>query len=167
MLGHVIEVLKAAGVGDVLVVVGGDREAVEAIAAAGEARTAFNPGYAGDEMLGSLQLGLRAMSAHTEAALITLGDQPYIREETVRSILDEYHESSAALIVPSYHMRRGHPWLIARQLWQSVLGLSSSQTPRDFLNQQSNAIHYLKVDTPTILQDLDTPADYAGATRPD
>jgi hypothetical protein len=43
--------------------------------------------------------------------------------------------------------------------------MRSPQTPRDFLHQRSGDIHYLQVDTPTILQDLDTPEDYRRFVR--
>ena len=57
-------------------------------------------------------------------------------------------------------MRRGHPWLVARPLWDEILNMKSDQTPRDFLNIHAAEIKYVNVDTPTILQDLDTRADY-------
>ena len=160
VLGRVIQVLQAAGVKDVIVVTGGDSAAAEDIAHGCNARTVFNPGYAGEEMLSSLQVGLRALSEETQAALIALGDQPQIQEETVRLIQDEYIRISAPLIVPSHRMRRGHPWLVARELWDSVFALRSPQTPRDFLNLHASEIHYVVMDTPSILQDLDTPEDY-------
>jgi molybdenum cofactor cytidylyltransferase len=160
VLGRVILAFQAAGLEDVLVVTGGDRAAVEAIAEAHKARTAFNPEFADEEMLSSLQVGLRWVKDETAAVLIALGDQPQIQEETILQIVREYERTSASLIVPSYNMRRGHPWLVARELWDSILAMRSPQTPRDFLNQQADAIHYVDVDTPTILQDLDTPEDY-------
>lgn len=160
VLGHVIQVLRAAGVRDVLVVTGGNNAAAEDIAHGCDAQTVFNPGYADEEMLSSLQVGLRALSEETPAALIALGDQPQIQEETVRRIRDEYMRISAPLIVPSHRMRRGHPWLVARELWDAVFAMRSPQTPRDFLNLHASEIHYIVMDTPSILQDLDTPEDY-------
>ena len=160
VLGQVIHILKAADVEQVLVVTGSDKTFVEQIAEAGEATTVFNPNFASGEMLSSLQAGLRAMPEGAQAALIALGDQPQILERTVRAIVDEYRRTSSALIVPSYRMRRGHPWLVARGLWNSILEMQSPESPREFLNQRSADIHYVELDTPTILQDLDTPEDY-------
>jgi len=165
VLGRVIQVFKAASIEDVLVVTGGDREAVEEIAAECQARTVFNPAYEREDMLSSLQIGLRAMSGKVDAALIALGDQPQIREETVRLILQEYVHTPAPLIVPSYQMHRGHPWLVSRELWGAILDLQSPETPRDFLRLRSRDIRYVQVDTPTILQDLDTPEDYLKSPR--
>ncbi len=160
VLGRVIQVFKSASVHDVLVVTGGDREAAEEIAAECQADTVFNPNYEHDEMLSSLQIGLRAMQDDVGAVLVALGDQPQIREQTVRLILSESARSPEPLIVPSYQMHRGHPWLVRRALWDAILDLRAPQTPRDFLQANSDRIRYLEVDTPSVLQDLDTPEDY-------
>ncbi len=164
VLGRVIQVFKAAGIGSVLVVTGGDREAVEEIAAECQARTVFNPDFERQEMLSSLQIGLRAMDEEAQAAFIALGDQPQIQEATVRTIAAEHARTKSPLVVPSYQMRRGHPWLVERSLWPSILELSAPATPRDFLREHSSEIHYVEVDTPSILQDLDTPEDYLKST---
>ncbi len=117
MLGQVIQTLRAALVEDIWVVTGGDQEAVNHIAESWRARTVFNPAYAAGDMLSSLQVGLAALEEHVEAAFVALGDQPQIQTETVERIAHEYARTGAVLIVPSYQMRRGHPWLVARELW--------------------------------------------------
>lgn len=166
VLGHVIAVFRAADVEDVLVVSGGDRAEVERIASACGARTAFNPHYAGQEMLGSLQVGLQAMPAQAAACLVALGDQPQVLESTVRALTGEYLRLPGALLVPSYQMRRGHPWLVERQLWPDVLRMRPPETPRDFLQNHAADIRHVSVDTPTILQDVDTPDDYRRGQSP-
>jgi molybdenum cofactor cytidylyltransferase len=160
VLGHVIDVFHAAGVSDVLVVSGGDRAAVEEIAASCGVRAAFNAQYADQEMLTSLQVGLRAMAASAEGCFVALGDQPQIEPGTVRAILDLCDSSPAPLIVPSYGMRRGHPWLARRAVWDDILRMSAPLTPRDFLREHADLILHVNVNTPTILADLDTPDDY-------
>jgi molybdenum cofactor cytidylyltransferase len=164
VLGQVICTFRSAGIEEVVVVTGADKAAVEEVVATCQARAVFNADYASDEMLSSLQIGLRAMSTDSEAALVALGDQPQIREQTVRLLAAEYRQTSAALIVPSYQNRRGHPWLIARGLWDELLALHAPQTPRDFLQRRSNEIKYVVIDSPSILDDLDTPDDYLKAS---
>ena len=160
VLGHIIQVFKSASVGHILVVTGGDKDAVEEITATLDVATVHNPDFADTEMLGSLQVGLRALGAGMEAALIALGDQPQIEEHSVRRIVQEYARTAKPLIVPSYQMHRGHPWLIGNQLWDAILAMQAPATPRDFLQAHAAEIHYLEMDTPTILLDLDTPEDY-------
>ena len=160
VLQTVIAAVQAAGVDDILVVTGGAREQVEALVRA-PARTIFNPEYARGEMLGSLQAGLAAQNAEARAALIVLGDQPQIEERGVRRIIEAYAQTGASIIVPSYRMRRGHPWLVARELWAEILQMRAPQTAREFLNRHQNEIHYVELDSASILEDLDTPEDYS------
>ena len=166
VLGHIINVFQGSGVQDILVITGGAREVVDKIAQAHRVRTIFNQKYAQQEMLSSLQVGLEALGIETEAALVALGDQPQIQEKTVRLIVDTYAQTAAPLIVPSYQMRRGHPWLVARKYWVEILGIHAPDTARDFLNRHSSLIQYVEANTPTILEDLDTANDYARFNPP-
>lgn len=160
VLGQVIETLQQAGVEQFLAITGGARPQVGEILAGHAIPSVNNPAYASGEMLSSIQCGLQALTAETEAALITLGDQPQIEVETVRAVRQRFAGTKAGILVPSYHMRRGHPWLVARPFWDEILQMKSGLSPRDFLNMHAREIEYVNVETPSILADLDTPQDY-------
>jgi len=162
---HVISVFAKAGVNNILVITGGAREQVEAIIRECQKKypvgSVFNEDYMAGDMLSSMQYGLRYLSERdSEAALIGLGDQPQVQERSVRLLCEAYSQTQSPLVVPSFHMRRGHPWLVARELWDEVIAMQSAQTPRDFLNAHAKDIQYVEMDTPTILADLDTPEEY-------
>ena len=159
VLEQVIATFGSAEVDDVLVVTGGDRERVEALVK-DPARMVFNPNYAEGEMLSSVQAGLVGLKHGAEAVLIGLGDQPQAQERSVRLVIDEYRKSGASIVVPSFQMRRGHPWLVARPHWDEILHMRSPASLRDFLNSHADEIHYVELSNDSILQDLDTPEDY-------
>ena len=94
------------------------------------------------------------------AALICLGDQPQVEERSVRKICNAFLTSKSKIVVPSYQMQRGHPWLVARPLWDELLTLKSPKTPRDFLRKNARSIQYVIVETQSVIADLDTPEDY-------
>ncbi|MCS7247737.1 MAG: nucleotidyltransferase family protein [Anaerolineales bacterium] len=168
VLGAVIQALAdggaTLGLQGILVVTGGHHWLVEELLRQLPCpipiRWTYNPNYEG-EMLLSLQEGLRHTLSTTQAALVTLGDQPQILSSTVQAILQCYQEEGHWLIAPSYQMRRGHPWLVARPLWKDLLALSTSHTLRDFFRIHAGKVYHLMVETPTVLKDLDTPEDYA------
>lgn len=160
VIGRVVDVLAQAGLSDIIVVTGGHRDQVEAALIDHPAQSVYNPRYAEGDMVSSLQLGLSTMSASVAAALVVLGDQPQIQQSTVRSIVREYITTDAKLVIPSFQMRRGHPWLVDRMLWQGILDLPPQAILRDFIQANAVLISYLTVDTPSILKDLDTPEDY-------
>ena len=160
VIGHVIYTFLTAEIEDVVVVTGGAREQVESAIRAYPVRIIHNPDYEAGEMLSSLQCGLRAVSEQAQAALIGLGDQPQVQEKSLQLIRGAYLANPTSLIVPSFQMRRGHPWLVLRSLWDEILELKPPESLRDFLNRHAHEIQYVSVDTPTILADLDTPQDY-------
>jgi molybdenum cofactor cytidylyltransferase len=177
ILEHVISVFARAGIEDILVVTGAVREQIEeAVVKFGKeypVRAIHNKNYSRGEMLSSLQCGLRALASParseargvTTAALVGLGDQPQVQESSVRLICKAFKETASTIVVPSFRMRRGHPWLVAQALWTELLEAQPPQSPRDFLNAHTNDIYYVNMDTSSILTDLDTPEDYR-ASRP-
>jgi molybdenum cofactor cytidylyltransferase len=160
VIEHVVNTFLKAGIEDIVVVTGGAHEQVEKVIDHYPVRKIHNRNYAAGEMLSSLQCGLREISERAQAALIGLGDQPQAQERSVRAICDAYQENTSTLIVPSFQMKRGHPWLVARPLWNELLALQPPKTPRDFLNSHADQIQYVNLDTSTTLADLDTPEDY-------
>ena len=155
----VISTIQDAGINDILVVTGGAHNQIESMIGQA-AQVVFNENYAEGEMLSSLQRGLTAKKHEASAALICLGDQPQVQRRSVQRILREYKETNASIIVPSYQMHRGHPWLVAREHWDAILQMRAPDSPREFLNRNSRKIRYVEINSPTILQDLDTPEDY-------
>ena len=181
VLGQVITTFTATGIEDIVIVTGGARKHVEELVAElakkYPVRTVNNPDYASGEMLSSIQTGLRDLTlpppslrdtspkspgfvgGRVGAALIALGDQPQVQEETIRHICAAFARTESPLVIPSFENRRGHPWLASRSLWPEILALPASTTPRQFLNNYAGQIAYVEADE-SILQDLDTPEEY-------
>lgn len=160
VIGRVVRVLRQARIQPVVVVTGGARQQVEAVLSGSEVQFVYNSRFAQDEMLVSLQAGMCTLGGEVEAFLVVLGDQPQIELDTVQAILERYKARRAPLVVPSFKMRRGHPWLVERRLWRAILDLDPGNTMRDLLNMHADQIDYINVATPSVLRDLDTPEDY-------
>lgn len=160
VIEQVVKTFLNAGVEDIVVVTGGAREQVDKAIESYPVQRVHNSDYEKGEMLSSLQLGLSKLSQPVQAALIGLGDQPQVQERSVRLVCEAYRESQSRLVVPSFQMRRGHPWLVARTLWQEILALTPPESARDFLNRHAAEIHYVDMQTSSILADLDTLQDY-------
>jgi molybdenum cofactor cytidylyltransferase len=165
VIGQVVTTLAQAGVEEIVVVTGAAREKVEveALRCAQNdipVRCVFNSCYADGSMMSSLQTGLTVLGKNVEATFVALGDQPQIEAAVVRALAEAYQRTRAPLVVPSYRMRRGHPWLLGRSLWAEALAAPISTTLRELLNTHASHIHYVLVESPSILQDLDTPDDH-------
>jgi CTP:molybdopterin cytidylyltransferase MocA len=68
----------------------------------------------------SLRCGLAALDAEAEAAVVVLADGPDLAPEAVSRVLDAWRTSSAPLVAASYRGSRGHPIVVARELWKAV-----------------------------------------------
>lgn len=170
VLEHVISVFAGAGIEDILVITGGAHELVEeAVHEYGSrypVRSVHNKNYREGEMLSSIQQGLHDLGGKdVGAALIGLGDQPQVQERSVRLVLDKFKATTSPLVVPSFQMRRGHPWLMAESLWAEFAEMDHTKSARDFLNAHAGDIQYVEAGTPSIFADLDTPEEYR-ASRP-
>lgn len=167
VIGQVITSLSMGGIScgltQIVIVTGGARQnfekAIQAVQIDLPIQTIENPHYASSNMLASVKTGLSTLN-QVSAAMITLGDQPQIKAEVVKELLNLYQTEKPLITVPSYQMRRGHPWLVQQTLWHEIMQLELKQTLRDFLTRHERQIRYLEVETNTILQDLDTPEDY-------
>ncbi len=164
VLGRVIDTFSRAGMPELLVVTGAWRMEIEAevnsLSGKYPVKSVFNPGFQQGEMLSSIQCGLSALPPGRKAALIGLGDQPFVREDVIRNICNTFHDSGAPLVIPSFQYRRGHPWLVARSFWGEILALPPDATPRQFIQAHDESILYLNVPDDSILRDIDTPEDY-------
>jgi molybdenum cofactor cytidylyltransferase len=148
---------------EIIVVTGGAHTQIEELVAQlakkYPIRAIYNSKYARGGMLSSIQVGLVTLGSEPRAALIGLGDQPQVREETVRHIYAAFVQTESPLVIPSFENRRGHPWLASRSLWPEILALPPSTPPRQFLNNYAGQIAYVVADE-SILQDLDTLENY-------
>jgi CTP:molybdopterin cytidylyltransferase MocA len=68
----------------------------------------------------SLRCGLATLRAEAEAAVVVLADGPDLAPEAVSRVLDAWRTSSAPLVAASYRGSRGHPIVVARELWKAV-----------------------------------------------
>jgi len=138
VIGKVVKTLIEAGIDQIVVVTGSARNEVEHALDGYSVDIEFNQEYASGEMLKSAQTGIIALGKDIDATLIVLGDQPQIEQTTVTLILERYASTHQKIIVPSYTLHRGHPWLVDRVLWQEILELSSPKSLRDFLDKNKH-----------------------------
>ena len=162
---HIIEQLLRSRIDHIIVVTGHMAKEIKAIVKPMGVQVVHNRSYKTGEMLSSLKVGLRAMPGHISAGLVVLGDQPRIQPKVIFQVMLAYAEGNGDIVAPSYQMRRGHPILIGRRHWPELFNLPRGSSPREVINSHADEIHYVKVDTDSVLRDVDTPRDYAEERR--
>ena len=90
-----------------------------------------------------------------------VGDMPAIERDVVAQIIQAYQSAGRDMVfIPSYQMRAGHPVLVPHSYWEAILSLPQGDTLRSVLRARSTHVRWVVVDTPSVLRDMDTPADY-------
>jgi CTP:molybdopterin cytidylyltransferase MocA len=113
----VVEALRAAPVDEIVVVLGHRaHEIASAVPATGRVRFATNPDYAAGQST-SFRTGLRAASDRSGAAVILLGDQPEVRADAVRAVIEAWRGGGGPVIQAAYGGNAGHPVLFDRSVW--------------------------------------------------
>ena len=163
VLGRVVEVVSEAGIKNIFIVTGGDREKVELEISRLNKKfpvtPVYNPDHEKSGMLWSILTGVNAIPEDAEAVLIGLGDQPQVEVATVNKILDLFDQKGPGIIIPSHNHRRGHPILLDSTMIHELMTFTPDNTLRDFLNAHRGKISYIAAGK-SVLQDLDTPMDY-------
>jgi molybdenum cofactor cytidylyltransferase len=155
-LERILSTIRAAGIDDVVVVAGHHHRAIT------DAFPALpvinNPNYELG-MSTSVQAGLRALSRDIEAAAIFLVDHPLIDSLTVRRLCASI--APGRILLPVHKGRRGHPIVLASDLFAEVLDLPSELGLNFVVRRIRDRVLEVEVDDAGVLQDVDTPEQYA------
>jgi molybdenum cofactor cytidylyltransferase len=148
-----------------LVVIGADGQAVRNKLGTSVVEFAVNPDYRLG-MLSSVQAGFRALPSDAEAAVIMLGDQPFLAPAVVDKVIGTYRETGKGIVIPTFQGRRGHPLLIDLKFREEVLALDPAEGLRGLMLARAGDIREVETGDANILRDMDTPEDYAGLLKP-
>ena len=154
-----IENLRAAGVGEIVVVVGYRAEELRARLKHLPVRFAVND-EAESEMGASIARGVAALSEKAQALLIALADQPAVPPETIRNLLAAWRSAKARLVVPEWNGRGGHPVLIDLAFRDELLNLDPQRGLRALFEAHRSETLRLPVTSPFVARDMDTWEDY-------
>jgi molybdenum cofactor cytidylyltransferase len=111
-------------------------------------------------MASSLQQGLSAVDQRSHAALIILGDQPFVRPGTLEEIMDHSRRSGRKIAIPVYQGQRGNPVLLDRSLFAEAMALKGDVGCRAIFARHLEEIVNVEVEDRGVLMDIDDPDDY-------
>lgn len=116
---------------------------------------------AGGEMGVSIARGVEAIHEDARAVLVALVDQPAVRPEVIREIVDAWRSGSAPLVVPTHGGRGGHPVLIDLRFRDELLKLPDERGLRALFDAHRDELLRLPVESPYVVRDMDTWDEYS------
>jgi molybdenum cofactor cytidylyltransferase len=111
---YVVDALREAGVGEIIVVTGHDAEAVEAVLPA-DAKAVRNPAHQ-DGQATSLAAAVHATADDSEGAVILLADQPGVSADDVGALMRGFRATRAQIVRIRYADGPG-PALLSREIY--------------------------------------------------
>ncbi|HEX5234381.1 MAG TPA: nucleotidyltransferase family protein [Silvibacterium sp.] len=114
-------------------------------------------------MASSLRKGLSAVAPGMNAGLIVLADQPFVRPETMRLLVERYRCCEAEIVIPVHEGRRGNPVVLDWAVFPEAMALEGDTGCRAIFGKHAKGIVEVEVDDPGILLDIDSREDYERA----
>jgi molybdenum cofactor cytidylyltransferase len=155
ILDHILDNLRYY---DTIVVTGHRPEDIEPIIKRHGVRIVHNPDYE-KGMTTSFQAGLRALDPEIDTVYMVLSDTFGFQQELLYAMEEKMASTTALLVSPIYEGKRGHPVLVAYELFNEFLELGEDETMKDVVMRHEDEHEYVLGDMWTRI-DLDTPEDY-------
>jgi molybdenum cofactor cytidylyltransferase len=161
LIRRTVETVIGAQVGPVIVVTGYQADELKAQLSGLEVRFVHNPRH--DEGLStSLRVGLDAVPADCDAAIICLGDMPSVTSAHIGALARGFDpDAGRAIGLPVHAGKRGNPVLWARRFFADMKALSGDVGARHLISANESLVYEVEFEDTAVLTDLDTPQQWA------
>lgn len=147
--------LEVSRVDPTVVVLGHDaaavRDALEGLAL----ETVENPAYEAGQST-SVRCGIGAVANRVDAAVVALGDMPFVDSATVDALVDAYRAGVGNALVAAYDGTRGNPVLFDSDYFAELTALEGDVGGREILRREGTLV---ETDDPGVRRDVDRRAD--------
>ena len=128
-------------------------------------RVLLNPDYRSGQ-LSSLKVAVRALANEpVGGALVCLVDHPAVSKTVVHALFERFQKTNAAILVPTFQGRRGHPVLFASRLFAELEAAPLDEGARAVVHRHADDVELVPVNEEGILWDVDRPDDYQALGR--
>jgi molybdenum cofactor cytidylyltransferase len=159
MVRRVTEAVCAAGLQQVIVVLGAYAQAVARVLHGLPVELVNNPAWP-DGLSTSVRAGIGALRPEIDAALLVLADQPHLGPELLCTLADRYRSTGAPIVAPFFEGQRGNPVLFDRALFAELRGVEGDRGGRAIITRHEADLARVDVDDRAVLSDIDTLEDY-------
>ena len=120
-----------------------------------------NPSYR-EGLSTSVKQGVSAMTEEDDAAIIALGDMPFIAPAIIDKLISAYDPAEGrGICIPTFEGKRGNPVLWGAAYFEAMRELGGDTGAKHLLSEYSEDVCEVAVNDRSILLDLDTPEAFA------
>lgn len=119
-LEHLLSVTRHPAIGVRRVVLGPDAEVISQQVTLAPKEVVVNEDWERGQ-LSSIQAALRSLPAGTEGMLLCPVDHPLVSATLVNNLIVTFRETHAAVVVPTFAGRRGHPVIFSAAVYEELL----------------------------------------------
>jgi molybdenum cofactor cytidylyltransferase len=102
----------------------------------------------------SFQTGLNSVDERSEGFMLLPVDCPFVETSTIDLMVREFQEQKPAILVPSYHQKRGHPPIFHAKLKNQLLELPTSKGLNTLMTPET--VQVLEINDPGIILTFNT-----------
>ncbi len=106
----------------------------------------------------SIELGIRQCSS--DAYLFAVCDQPWLKEETILKLIQEFFKSKKGIACLSCQGRPGNPVIFDKKYREELLSLKGDVGGRSVMKSHMDDVLFVEVEDTLELLDIDTKEDY-------
>lgn len=160
LLVHAVQTALASFVQPVIVVLGAGAEAIQQQLQQCNVHVVVNAKWQ-EGMASSIQCGITAlvqMNPAAEAALLLVGDQPYVTAAHLNELINVHQKTGKVIVASKYADTIGTPALFHYSLFKELLLLKGDTGAKSLIRQHPDAVE--TVLFPEGIHDVDTIKDY-------
>lgn len=158
LIRHAAEAAVASSADPVIVVTGHRAEEIEESLRELPVQIIHNELYA-QGLSTSLKAGFAALPLQTRAAIILLGDMPFVKADLIDALLTGWRtRGEPTALIPTFSGQRGNPVVLSRDLQPMIDRLSGDVGAGSVLRGRPDVLEWPTTD-PAVVQDIDTGED--------
>jgi molybdenum cofactor cytidylyltransferase len=165
MVSRVLEIVRAAEVDPVIVVLGHEPGRVRKALAEHDVTLVENPDYA-KGLSTSLARGLSALPKNLDGVIVCLGDMPDVTTAHIERLIEAFApDEGRDICIPTFNGKRGNPVLWARRYIDEMASIAGDVGARHLISEHADAVSEVAMPDAGVLLDLDTPEALAAHAR--
>jgi molybdenum cofactor cytidylyltransferase len=106
----------------------------------------------------SVKKGLEGFEG--DAVMLLLGDMPYVTEDIMNKLYDEFISSDKNIAAPIFNDKRGNPVIIGKKYFNQLLENTGDKGARDIIKNNAGDIRWVEIQSYGIFIDIDDENSY-------